>query len=178
MRRAVLALLLALAPVAYGAEEANLREARALLDAMRLDNQLQAMAGAMSQGLARELGSMGDREPRVAQIFMQESMAVMRERAVQPGGMIDQAANAYAETFTVEELREIRKFYESPVGRRMLEKTPELMSRAMQGSMGRVREAFPEICQRARSRLQAEGLQSAAGAMRCEPPPAPAQGNR
>jgi Uncharacterized protein conserved in bacteria len=189
MKRAFLLCLLSLSLAAH-ADEASQREARALVDALQMDKQLEGMSAAMSQAMTREMGNMGG-NPRVGNIFMTEAMNVLKERALRPGGMIDTATNAYAETFSADELREIRRFYESPTGRKIIEKTPELMGRVMQQSMAMSRAAMPEICSRAKARLQDEGLQTEASAVRCNnfggpgapPPPqsrpsAPPQGMR
>jgi hypothetical protein len=182
MKRALLLCLLSLS-LAAQADEASLREARALVEAMQMEKQMEGMSAAMTQAMTREMGSMGG-NPRVGSIFMSEGMNVLKERASRPGGMIDSAVNAYAETFTAEELRDIRRFYESPVGRKVIDRTPELMGRVMQQSMAVSRAAMPEICGRARARLQEEGLQAEANAVRCPPPggpgapPAPGPGMR
>lgn len=142
------------------ADEQRLNEARALMKTMRIEQQLDAMTGAMGQAMTRELPSAGD--PKVAQIAMAESMALMKERALQPGGMVDLTVNAYADLFTVEELRAMRAFYESPVGQKMLLSTPEMMARVMQNSFKNARETAPIICARVKARLQAEGIESPA----------------
>jgi len=190
MKRALLLCLLPLTLAAH-ADEASQREARALVETMQMEKQIEGMSAAMSQAMTREMGSMGG-NPRVGNIFMTEAMTVLKDRATQPGGMIDTAINAYADTFTADELRDLRRFYESPTGRKMIEKTPELMGRVMQQSMAASRAAMPEICGRARARLQEEGLQNEANALRCPGPngapgparppvqraPGPAQGTR
>ena len=176
MKRAFLLCLVSLSLAAH-ADEASLREARGLIESMQMDKQLEGMSAAMSQAMSRELGSMGG-NPRVGNIFMTEAMNVLKERAMQPGGMIDMAITAYADTFTAEELRDMRRFYESPTGRKMIDKTPELMGRVMQRSMATSRAAMPEICAHARKRLMDEGLQTEASAMRCPAATASGQGTR
>lgn len=171
--RHMLAAILAACTLGAHADEATQREARALVDAMRPEQQLEGMSSAMSQAMSRQLGPSGS-DPRVAQVMMSETMAVMKERALRPGGIIDMMVDAYADTFTVDELREIRAFYESAAGRKMVDSTPQLMGRVMQRSFAISREAYPEICSRARARLQAEGLGGQAAArMSCTPPPPP-----
>jgi uncharacterized protein len=43
-----------------------------------------------------------------------------------------QMASAYAETYSTEELRAIVAFYKSPVGKKMIERSPELAQKTMQ----------------------------------------------
>lgn len=168
MRHAFLLCLASLSLAAH-ADEASMREARGLVESMQMEKQLQWMSSAMTQAMTHEMGAIGG-NPRVASIFMAEAMGALRDLAAQPGGMIDTAVAAYAETFTAEELLEMRRFYDSPTGRKMIDKTPELMGRVMQRSMSASRAAMPEICARARTRMREEGLQAEANAVRCPAP--------
>jgi len=51
----------------------------------------------------------------------------------------------FTDVYTVEELNGMISFYESPVGRRVIEKQPLIMNRAMQISQKRMNVLFPEI---------------------------------
>jgi uncharacterized protein len=55
--------------------------------------------------------------------------------------------NLYASTYTEEELDGILAFYKSPVGQKMLEKTPELMTKSTQITQEKMREVQPELNQ-------------------------------
>ncbi len=55
--------------------------------------------------------------------------------------------NLYASTYTEEELDGIIGFYKSPVGQKMLEKTPELMAKSTEITQQRMREVQPELNQ-------------------------------
>jgi hypothetical protein len=54
-------------------------------------------------------------------------------------------AALYAEVFNEEELREITEFYRSPLGRKMLDRMPELMQKSMQVSQERMKPLMPEL---------------------------------
>jgi uncharacterized protein len=54
-------------------------------------------------------------------------------------------ASVYAETFDEQELRDIIAFYQSPLGRKMLAKMPELMQRSTQISQERIKAIMPDI---------------------------------
>lgn len=51
----------------------------------------------------------------------------------------------YAETFTEEELRGMVEFYQSPVGRKLIEKTPELMRRSMMITQKQMADMMPKV---------------------------------
>jgi uncharacterized protein len=54
-------------------------------------------------------------------------------------------ASVYAETFDEQELRDIIAFYQSPLGRKMLAKMPELMQRSTQISQERIKAIMPDV---------------------------------
>lgn len=53
----------------------------------------------------------------------------------------------YATTYTEEELDGIIGFYKSPIGQKMLQKTPELMTKSTELTQQRMREVQPEFNQ-------------------------------
>jgi hypothetical protein len=166
MRKLAAAFAAACALCVHAADPDRVREAHALFDAMHLETQMDATTRAMSQIMAQQL-SASEKDPRIAQIMMSETMSVVKEMALEPGGLVDTMAEAYADLFTLDELREIRRFYESPAGRKMLSRVPEMMPRVMGQSMARMKEAAPLICNRTKARLAAEGLDTAATSLKC-----------
>jgi len=139
----------------------RLAEARAVVKAMGVDKQLDQMIAAMSQALTQQLvqaGGLAGSNPRVAQIVIGESMAVSRENVTRPGGLLDAIARVHAENFSLEELRQIRAFYESPVATRLQEETPQMMERVIQQAMAASRDTMPGLCARVKLRLQNEHL--------------------
>ena len=149
------------ASAAQPVDPARLEEARAVIRAMEIDKQLDQMVTAMSQAMTQRLAQVGGvagSNPRVAQIIVGESMSMSRENAVRPGGLIDTVVQVYAEKFTLDELRQIRAFHESPVAKKMQEATPELMQRVIQQSMLHNKEMLPGLCARVKRRLQEEKL--------------------
>ena len=51
----------------------------------------------------------------------------------------------YEEGFTEEELGELNKFYESPVGKKSIEQMPSLMGKGMAVAQERMKEHLPEL---------------------------------
>jgi hypothetical protein len=149
--------LVSLAHAADAADPERLAEARAILAATHMDRQIDGMAGAMADSMAKQFARpQPDRNPRVMQVMMEESMRGMKEQLASPGGMLDIMAQAYAAKFTFGELRVIREFYESPTGQHMLLATPELMRDLMPRMIETARLESPRSCARAKERLIAE----------------------
>jgi hypothetical protein len=159
-----LVLAASLSQAAEPVDPARIEEARAIIKAMEIDKQLDQMVMVMSQALSQRLGQAGGvagSNPRVTQVIVGESMSMSRENAVRPGGLIDTVVQVYAEKFTLDELRQIRAFHESPVAKKMQQAMPELMQRVIQQSMIQNKEMLPGLCARVKRRLQEEKLPEA-----------------
>ncbi len=57
----------------------------------------------------------------------------------------DDYISIYVSTFTEEELKGIIEFYETPIGQKFIEKTPELMERSMEVSQKQMVTLMPKI---------------------------------
>jgi hypothetical protein len=57
----------------------------------------------------------------------------------------DDMIKIYTDAFSEEELKKITEFYKSPVGKKMIEKMPELMGKGMQLGVKRVQENQGEL---------------------------------
>lgn len=79
----------------------------------------------------------------------------------------------YASTYTEEELDGIIGFYKSPVGQKMLEKTPELMTKSTEITQQKMREVQPQLSQMVQDFMKqmAESMGKPAPAQ-TPPPPA------
>jgi len=151
---------------AQAADKAQLDEARQLFAAMHFERQLNAMMNSMGAALSREQG-WGSQDPKAREVIVTETLAVLKERATEPGGMVELSMNAYADAFTLEEIRQIRQFYESPAGQKLVAKIPEVTAQLMQESVKSVREAVPVICTRVKAKLAEEKLEDAAARFKC-----------
>jgi hypothetical protein len=144
--------------------EERLLEARAVMAAAQVDRQLDALTAAMSTAFAREFAHTAQaRDSRMMDIIMSESMESMKEQMTQPGGLFDMIVETYAAQFSLDELRQIRAFYESPVGQRVLQELPQMMQRMMPQAIKAGRESAPQLCGRIKARLAAEGFKEAQG---------------
>ncbi|WP_185816851.1 DUF2059 domain-containing protein [Hymenobacter metallilatus] len=59
----------------------------------------------------------------------------------------DELVQIYAQEFTEKELKELTKFYLTPIGRKTIEKMPQLMVAGMEMGQRRVQEHLPELQQ-------------------------------
>lgn len=66
-------------------------------------------------------------------------------RAIGWGKLKPDMVKLYTTTFTEAELKELMAFYQSPVGRKVLEKMPALASQSIQISQQRLQAAVPEV---------------------------------
>ncbi|HEY2628463.1 MAG TPA: DUF2059 domain-containing protein [Usitatibacter sp.] len=138
----------------------RLKEARALLVSMHVERQLESSTSAMSKAMANSLvARYPGLNPRAAQIFMDETMAGTKEYAQEPGGFLDVIAEFYATEFTLDEMRQIRAYYESPAGRHMVDAQAKLLQQALPKVTDGMRSRVPAICERAKARLLAEGFE-------------------
>jgi uncharacterized protein len=63
-------------------------------------------------------------------------------------------AAVYANLFTESELRELKSFYQTPLGNKLLSTMPELMARSSQVSQQKLQEHLPELQQKIMARVQ------------------------
>ena len=171
VRLLIVAAALAAAVPADAADKERLEEARALFGAMHFERQLNVMMNSMGAALSREQGWGAGQDAKAREVIVTETLAVMKDRAMAPGGMVELAMNAYADAFTLDELKDLRHFYESPAGQKMIAKTPEITTQLMQESVKSAREAVPAICTRVKARLVEQKLDEAAGRFKCATAP-------
>ena|SRR5579875_854106 len=155
MKRFLAALLLvaALAPSTARADDASKRaKAEQLFTIMKLDKMMdQLMAGITKQvqQMTQSMPGAGNPTPEQKKItadFQQHVLNLVEQRlgwkALEPDFI-----TLYASTYTEEELDGILGFYRSPVGQKMLEKTPELMAKSTELTQQKMRELQPEMNQ-------------------------------
>lgn len=58
---------------------------------------------------------------------------------------LSEVAQVYADVFTLEEIEAVAEFYRTPVGRKMLDRMPELMQRSMEISQRMVADMMPGL---------------------------------
>jgi hypothetical protein len=143
MKKLILAaaLLLCAAVPAAAQEEPSASEiaaVRELLEVSRTrENFIRAMELGMEQGGMMELT---EELRQVVRGFMDEFFAYDE---LEP-----EFIRIYTEQFTEEEMRAMTAFYRTPVGMRMIERTPELTVALQAMTMERMQEHMPELMER------------------------------
>ena len=80
-------------------------------------------------------------------IALQEKITKMIKKEMSWNNLKKDYIDIYAETFAEEELRGIIKFYKTPVGKKFIEKQPELMQKSVQISQKKINALMPKIQQ-------------------------------
>lgn len=131
---ALLAFLLSAAPGAAqslpGATEASRAEARALVEAIGMTGQMRQMVPPLAQSMVRSLAQTNPGDAAAAQQVVDEIL--MPEILAHLSEMSDLAVEVYAAQFTAEDLRDLRSFYETPVGRRLIAAQPVIATQMFQ----------------------------------------------
>ena len=153
MRRYVAILLMVLTVACCGAraDEASKRaKAEQLFMLLHMDKMMdQMMSGVMKQvqQLAQSMPGADQATPEQKKLiadFQQRVLTLVNNKlgwkALEPDFV-----NLYAGTYTEDDLDGIIGFYKSPVGQKMLEKTPELLSKSTEITQQKMREVQPQL---------------------------------
>jgi len=100
-----------------------------------------------------------DVPPRVFEIVDEVVTEVLREGMGAEGGMMDQIVAVYAKHFSHAEVLELTRFYETPLGTKLVEKMPMLVAEGAQVGEAWGREQGPKIQQQLQQRFAAEGFE-------------------
>lgn len=129
MKRTLFFLLVAVFSFNAQAQETNTKEAKAVkLIEMTSGQQFDIMT-----------------EPLVNMVPAENQEAFKKELHASTGKLYKQLAAVYTENFTEEELDQILAFYDTPVGEKMVETTPELTKKAMEIGQAWGQELQPMI---------------------------------
>ncbi|MBK1834734.1 DUF2059 domain-containing protein [Roseibacillus ishigakijimensis] len=127
-----LALLTLLAPAQDG--EPKAAAAAQLLDTMKVREQMAVgFHAAMGPSLQPMIEQMGLNEAQVAEL--NTIFTAWWEEDIDQEAVIAKFTELYTETFTLEELRELDAFYQTPLGQKVLHTMPELTQKGMQIGM-------------------------------------------
>jgi hypothetical protein len=109
---------------ARAADPEAMQLAHQILDLTHASAMAEQMLSQMMQGLGNELNRANPgRQAEVRAVLNQ--VVAPEFRQAQPG-LMDQNAKAYADTFSVDELKQIVAFYQTDFGRKMADKQPAL----------------------------------------------------
>jgi len=148
---AVVLIVLSLGCASARADDASKRvKAEQLFVLLHMDRMMdQLMVGVRNQvqQIVQEMPGADDATPeQKKQIvdFQQRVLGLVNDKlgwkALEPDFI-----NLYASTYTEEELDGILAFYTSPVGQKMIEKTPELTAKSTEITQQKMREVQPQL---------------------------------
>jgi hypothetical protein len=150
---AVLLLVLTVGCCCARADDASKRmKAEQLFLLLHMDTMMDQLMGGVKRQVQQITESMPgadqatpEQKKQIAD-FQQRVMDVVNQKigwkALEPDFI-----TLYASTYTEEELDGIIAFYKSPVGQKMMEKTPELMSKSSQITQQKMSELQPQLQQ-------------------------------
>ncbi|HEX7243575.1 MAG TPA: DUF2059 domain-containing protein [Longimicrobiaceae bacterium] len=143
-----LALLLACALPARAQTPApspdRVRAASELVESMDMEATLERSMETMLQQQVKQA-------PMMAQF--QDIMREFMKKAMNWEELRGEYVRVYAEVYTVDELRQLRDFYGTPLGKRLLASMPEVMAKSSEITNARLQQYLPEMQQRIMERM-------------------------
>ncbi|WP_269632427.1 DUF2059 domain-containing protein [Pelomonas sp. BJYL3] len=119
----------------FAADSAPVEAAR-LLDTLNLQRVLQ-------ESIETSLDAQIQRQPKL--VPYRAVMLTFMAKYMSYEGLKDELVDIYAKEFTGEELAALREFYQTPVGRKAIERLPALMGQGMQMGQRRVQAHLGEL---------------------------------
>ncbi len=156
-----LAVLFCLSGVAQAEEltrekKAALKELMELTGAARMSQLFgNAFIEQMSAALVR---ARPDINPRAFEILREEVMAIMREELEEKESLQQLIYPIYNKYLTLQETRELIRFYKTPLGRKTIEVMPKMTREAMAVGQRWGQALAPRIQQRILERFEKEGV--------------------
>lgn len=130
------ALALFSSPAARADQASHRAAAESLLNMMEMDK-------VMSQSIDQMLKAQVQANPAIARYEPQ--MRAFFAKYLSWASMKDDTINIYMGEFSEDELKQMTAFYQTPVGKKAVQKMPGLMARGMELGQKRVQEHVPEL---------------------------------
>ena len=102
-------------------------------------------------------------DPRALKIIEEEVISLMREETGEKGSFRQLIYPIYHKHLTLEEIKELTKFYKSPVGKKMISVLPNIVQESMQAIQPWANSLVPTIQQRVLTRFEKEGIKIDSG---------------
>ena len=109
---------------------------------------------ALRKGMQRAMETQAEQNPVLAS--MRDIMEEFYATHLSWDRMKPEMVRMYTATFTEPELRELTAFYQTEIGRKMVERLPEIMARSAEMSQRIVQEHMPELTQKVMARMQSD----------------------
>jgi len=138
-------------------DPATLKEAQSLMSRFGVEALARQQVSQVSQRLGEMFQSVDlgkDKDELLSEMAqrMQKQMEVRLPKYVEDTTVI------YARVFTLEELKELNAFYDSPLGRKLLQKMPELLRECNELSQRMGVEVFREVLQSMQAEFDKRGV--------------------
>ena len=117
-----------------------------LLALMDMDQLLPSMREQMESAISAQIEQVAECEAMKPAIQdYSRNMTALITTQLNAESFMPEIAQIYVDVFTQEELEAVLEFYRSPIGQKMLAKTPELMQRSMAIGQQKMAELMPKI---------------------------------
>lgn len=127
-----------------------------LTNVSAMTDQIYHHIGGMWQEMISDMNVPKDKEASVQKYFNELETLLHEDLSWEK--MKAPLIDVYARVYTLEEVKAINEFYESPVGKKLLEKMPLVINESMQVSQRLVKDMMPKI-QALAAELKAETAQ-------------------
>jgi uncharacterized protein len=133
-----------------------LKTARQLLDAMHAsatsDQMVKQMMASMGAGLeASNPGKGAEVQKLLSEVILPEISKIKPE-------LLDASANIYAANFSNDELKQVLAYYQSDIGRKMIERLPTLIQEQGQVARAMIAKMMPDIQAKLQAAIKSRGL--------------------
>jgi hypothetical protein len=139
MLSSLVAAVLFVQPLTARADDAARRKAAESL------LQLMDMQAVLSQSVNQMLDIQIKQNPAIAPY--QQDMKDFFAKYMSWASLKEDIVSIYAAEFTESELNELNRFYQTPVGKKALQKTPQLLAKSAELGQKRVQDHLPELQQ-------------------------------
>ena len=99
----------------------------------------------LTESIDRMLASQIEQNPGMKAV--EPEMRAYITKYMSWSAMKEDMVQLYAREFTEKELKELAKFYQTPIGRKTIDKMPQLMAASMEIGQRRMQEHLPELQQ-------------------------------
>jgi len=138
-------------------KRADIRKLMVITGAAKIGVQF---ADAMMQSLTKTLkATRPDIPDRVFAVMQNELVSLFQEKMEAPNGLIDQVIPIYDRYLTHSEISELLAFYQTDLGRKVIDILPKVTSESMAAGQAWGQSLGPEIAQRLQEALKREGIQ-------------------
>ncbi len=117
------------------------------------------MASYVANSMIDTLAKANDRiTPEIAEVLKKEVVAIVEEEFIEKRFLNEMSYEIYSRYFSTEELRELVRFYQTDLGRKLTRTQPRIIQESTAASRNHMQQLKPEIQKRVRAALEREGV--------------------